>query len=322
MKLRKITAFLLTVILLLGIGSMCVFAGNDIDYLREKFVYGIGPETEGFSIDYRYYSPVKQNDSTKYPLVIWLHGMGDGAYDGRQIERSDIALWASDDYQSRFKGSGGAFILAARSVEEKELYWTDELIYPLRSAIDDFISKNKANIDVSRIYVGGYSMGGKMTLKMAVAYPELFAAAFPICPAWVPGEDAEILGKHTGYVVSRKNFYGNIFVPYLQVLDFNLSYCSKKLNENDVSLTVMTLDKGVIDRYPAPSEDILSIPDEMDANYTDAFFINKENGSFDWLYYNPDGHDGNGQFVINHFYLADVFEAADAHKETRLNHYD
>ena len=129
------------------------------------------------------------------------------------------------------------------------------------------------------------------------------------------GKDAEILGKHTGYVVSRKNFYGNVFVPYLQVLDFNLSYCSKKLNENDVSLTVMTLDKGVIDRYPALSEDILSIPDELDANYTDAFFINKENGSFDWLYYNPDGNDGKGQFVINHFYLSDIFEAADAHKE-------
>ena len=31
---------------------------------------------------------------------------------------------------------------------------------------------------------GGFSMGGKMTLKMAVAYPEMFAAAFPICPAW------------------------------------------------------------------------------------------------------------------------------------------
>lgn len=29
-------------------------------------------------------------------------------------------------------------------------------------------------------------MGGKMTLKMAVAYPDLFAAIFPICPAWVP----------------------------------------------------------------------------------------------------------------------------------------
>ena len=82
------------------------------------------------------------------------------------------------------------------------------------------------------------------------------------------GKDAEILGKHTGNVVSRKNFYGNVFIPYLQVLDFNLSYCSKKLNENDVSLTVMVLDKGVIDRYPAPSEDILSLPDEKHNNLT------------------------------------------------------
>jgi hypothetical protein len=29
-----------------------------------------------------------------------------------------------------------------------------------------------------------------MTLKMAVAYPELFAAIFPICPAWTPSTDA------------------------------------------------------------------------------------------------------------------------------------
>ena len=32
-------------------------------------------------------------------------------------------------------------------------------------------------------------MGGKMTYKMAVAYPELFAAAFPICPAWSPSDE-------------------------------------------------------------------------------------------------------------------------------------
>ena len=82
------------------------------------------------------------------------------------------------------------------------------------------------------------------------------------------GKDAEILGKHTGYVVGRKNFYGNVFVPYLQVLDFNLSYCEKKLNENGVGLVVMALDKGVIDRYPAQTEDILSLPDEKDNNLT------------------------------------------------------
>lgn len=192
MKLRKIISFLLVVLLVTGVCSVCAFAGDDLSGLKEKFVFGKGPETQGYAIDYRYYSPVKEKDTTKYPLVVWLHGMGDGAYDGRQVKNSNIALWASEDYQSRFRNSGGAFILAARSVEEEELFWTDELIYPLRAAIDDFIEKNKGNIDLGRIYVGGYSMGGKMTLKMAVAYPEMFAAAFPICPAWVPGAEAAV----------------------------------------------------------------------------------------------------------------------------------
>lgn len=198
MKTKKILSLILCTLLLLSSFSLCAFAKNDeLQPLKELFVFGKGPETEGYSIDYRYFSPVKEGDTTKYPLVIWLHGMGDGEYDGKQVERSNIAYWASEDFQSRFKNAGGAFILAARSVEEQGLYWTDSLIFPLRSAIDDFIASNKDNIDVKRIYVGGYSMGGKMTLKMATAYPEMFAAAFPICPAWVPGEEAAEVLKDT-----------------------------------------------------------------------------------------------------------------------------
>ncbi len=189
MKLKKTLAIILAVITLLSALSLPTFAAG-LEELPEYYEFGVGPETQGFSIDYRYFSPVKENDSKKYPLVIWLHGMGDGAYDGKQITASDINNWTSDDFQSRFKDSGGAFIFAPRSVEEQELYWTDELVYPLRAAIDDFIAKNKENIDIKRIYIGGYSMGGKMTLKMAVAYPDMFAAIFPICPAWIPGEEA------------------------------------------------------------------------------------------------------------------------------------
>lgn len=63
------------------------------------------------------------------------------------------------------------------------------MLAPLRAAIDDFIEKNKDNVDLSRIYVGGFSMGGKMTLKMAVAFPEMFAAIFPVCPAWTPSQE-------------------------------------------------------------------------------------------------------------------------------------
>lgn len=163
--------------------------GSGVEPLKDLFVAGEGPVTGGYSVDYSYYSPVEENDVTKYPLVVWLHGMGDGAEPGSPVEKSNIAYWASDEFQARFKPSGGAFILAARSREEDNIFWSNEMIEPLRAAIDDFIAQNKDNIDLSRIYVGGYSMGGKMTLKMAVAYPEMFAAAFPICPAWSPSEE-------------------------------------------------------------------------------------------------------------------------------------
>lgn len=186
MKLRKAISFLLSAILIMTVGTLCAFAGSDDS---TAFTYGTGPETEGYAIDYVYFSPVKENDSTKYPLVVWLHGMGNGSYPGKQIEGCDIEMWTTAEYQSRFT-NGGAYVFVPRSLEEKNLYWDNSLIYPLRAAIDSFIELNSENIDTSRIYIGGYSMGGKMTLKMAVAYPEMFAAAFPVCPAWVPGTQA------------------------------------------------------------------------------------------------------------------------------------
>ena len=64
------------------------------------------------------------------------------------------------------------------------MYWEESLLLPLRATIDAFVAENKENIDLSRIYIGGYSIGGRMVLKMLAAYPEMFAAGFPICPAW------------------------------------------------------------------------------------------------------------------------------------------
>lgn len=176
---------------------------DNLSTLQEQFVYGEGPETDGYTIDYRYFSPVKAGDTKKYPLVIWLHGMGDGSEEGKQAKASDIAFWTSDEFQSRFKGTEGAFIFAPRSLEEDGIFWSDSLVSPLYSTINDFISKNKKNIDLTRIYLGGYSMGGKMTLKMAVEYPEMFAAIFPICPAWIPSaEQCEIISHIPVWITS------------------------------------------------------------------------------------------------------------------------
>ena len=141
--MKKIIALILAFacIFIIPVSANAISLDDGIESLREEFVYGIGPMKGEFSIDYRYYSPVKENDDTKYPLVVWLHGLGDGEYEGKQIERSEIAYWASDEFQSRFSSAGGAFIMAARSREELGVCWTKETIEPLRATIDDFIDK-------------------------------------------------------------------------------------------------------------------------------------------------------------------------------------
>ncbi len=191
MKIKKIIALILALVCLCSfpVNANALSLDSGIDALRAEFVQGEGPVVNDWSVDYSYFSPVKENDNTKYPLVVWFHGMGDGGEAGKPVEKSNIAYWASDEFQARFGEAGGAFILAPRSHEENAKFWDDDLLEPVRAAIDDFIANNKANIDTTRIYVGGYSMGGKMTLNMITAYPEMFAAAFPICPAWSPSEE-------------------------------------------------------------------------------------------------------------------------------------
>lgn len=212
-----ILALMISVLLLAPASAVSINEGTDA--LSAQFVYGEGPVADGENIDYRYFSPVKENDTAKYPLVIWLHGMGDGSKEGRPVTASNMSYWSSEEFQARFT-NGGAFIIAARSREEKGYCWSNNMIEPLKAAIDDFIAKNKDNIDLSRIYVGGYSMGGKMTLKMAIAYPEMFAAAFPICPAWSPDMNTlEIIADMPVWITSGKtdplvNYFFNVSVTW------------------------------------------------------------------------------------------------------------
>lgn len=52
----------------------------------------------------------------------------------------------------------------------------------LMDLIKDYVAKNP-NIDTNKIYIGGDSNGGYMTMLMARDYTNYFAAAFPTCEA-------------------------------------------------------------------------------------------------------------------------------------------
>ena len=91
--MKKIIALILALVCAFTCvsGANAVSFNSGIDALRNGFVAGEGPVEGKYSIDYSYFSPVKENDSTKYPLVVWLHGMGDGSEVGKPVQKSNVA---------------------------------------------------------------------------------------------------------------------------------------------------------------------------------------------------------------------------------------
>lgn len=206
--MKKIVCVILSALMLLGM-ALPAFAVTEkevekaADALKELFADGCGPEVNGVKVDYVTFSP-EVPDGAKYPLVIYFHGMGQGGEPRAQIASNNIALWAGDEMQSRF-AAGGAFLFVPRSNEDRGEFWPNSHIEAVKAAIDGFIAENIDKIDLTRIYVGGFSMGGSMTLRMIESYPDFFAAAFPMCPAYEPSQaETELFAELPVWLIVSK----------------------------------------------------------------------------------------------------------------------
>lgn len=138
-------------------------------------------------LNYGYFVP-QQVEPGPRPLIIWLHGAGEGGQDPAiAYTANKVVALTSPGVQRLF---GGAYVLAPQT----PTFWmndgsgeygrTGKSIYSqaLKACIDGFLAQNE-HIDPSRVYIGGDSNGGFMTMRMLVDWPELFAAAFPVCEA-------------------------------------------------------------------------------------------------------------------------------------------
>lgn len=160
-------------------------------FSKSKFSAGSIPLT------YAAWKP--ENHSNKMPLIIWLHGMGEGGTD------PDIALLGnkvvnliSPSVQNCFEN--GAYVLVPQvdgfwmqtkqNSKEFETWVGDNnpvakscYTEALFNLIDTYVKENP-EIDRKRIYIGGCSNGGYMTINMLLEYPNYFAAAYPVCQAY------------------------------------------------------------------------------------------------------------------------------------------
>lgn len=122
--------------------------------------------------------------SKKLPLIIWLHGGGEGGTDLTvPLLANKATNYASNDIQTIFEGAHvlvpqcrGAWMHNEKGVstwgEENDIYNES-----LMALIRDYVQRN-SDIDENRIYVGGCSNGGYMSLKLMLLYPDYFAAGF------------------------------------------------------------------------------------------------------------------------------------------------
>lgn len=140
------------------------------------------------NLSYASYFP--KEDDKKNALIIWLHGMGEGGTDPDLVLLgNEVTNLAKDPIQSYFEG---AYVLAPQS----PTFWMDQgdgnmtidgsSMYSesLFALIDSYVQSNP-DIDTDRIIIGGCSNGGYMTMRMVIDHPEYFAAAFPICEAFI-----------------------------------------------------------------------------------------------------------------------------------------
>ncbi len=121
-------------------------------------------------MDYLLYLPIDFTYGKKWPLLLFLHGAG---------ERGDDLEKVKTHGPPKLIGGGKQFPFILVSPQcPSFLWWTDKKL-ELKKIIDDVTGFYP--VDMSRIYITGLSMGGFGTFEMLKEYPELFAAAVPIC---------------------------------------------------------------------------------------------------------------------------------------------
>ena len=137
-------------------------------------------------LKYAWAAPQIENE--KPPVVIWLHGAGEGGWDPYiAVLGNKVINISSPRIQGYF---GGAYLFAPQC----PTMWMDDgsgqyhregksmYVSRLKATIDEFLDAHP-EIDRDRVYIGGCSNGGFMTMRMVIDYPDFFAAAYPVCEA-------------------------------------------------------------------------------------------------------------------------------------------
>lgn len=157
-------------------------------FKREIYV-----DSAGNKLPYQLMTPWQARAGEKYPLVIFLHGSGERGSDNHSQMKNGVHAFC----EKRTLENHPCYLLVPQCPEDErwggssrdwQTMFKDEPSVPGRMALE-LIERTLAaypDIDRSRVYITGLSMGGFGTFDLLMRRPDLFAAGMPLCGGGEP----------------------------------------------------------------------------------------------------------------------------------------
>ena len=181
-------------------------AVGDRRFAREEFTLHTRTSDDKFAyceegrVLYRLYTPEAQGPR---PLMLFLHGGGNGGYEGERDNNKHIVTdYGPINFAENYPD---LYVMAPMAVEARRdmrtfnpnrrfaqsddlnvsgYGWCREYLGQVCDIIRRMVAEGK--VDGRRIYVTGMSMGGAGTIRAMSVGADLFAACVPVCPTMTP----------------------------------------------------------------------------------------------------------------------------------------
>jgi hypothetical protein len=122
------------------------------------------------------------SNSNKYPLVIFLHGVGERGANSTNPATLESTIYSVDNLgPPKYAKDGYQFPFILISPQLKNNYSSWPMWYILE--VINW-AKTRLRVDEKRIHITGLSMGGAGVFTAIQEYPKLFASAAPLCAAF------------------------------------------------------------------------------------------------------------------------------------------
>lgn len=153
----------------IGLVLIALLFLNKTQGQQKEFSVKIKNQTK---INYLLYEP--KNIEGEVPLLVFLHGGGEGGDDIENVKKNGPPLLIENGKEFPF------YVLSPQNPYVKG-FWDDRIVMEL---VNNIVSKY--NIDKNRIYLAGLSRGGYGAWRLAMNNPDRFAAMLVICAACSP----------------------------------------------------------------------------------------------------------------------------------------